>query len=130
MSNFIKLEFISTVQFNGGKTEKVIEEQWINLDYVTNYHPKRMCIFFSGDDHSFMNLTEKGCKDLEAQLGIKADSEDIEKLIDLLDEFVFDDDDCSYDHHGYCQAHGLGEAPCEHTRAKEIINKWKKDKTL
>lgn len=37
-------------------------------------------------------------------------------LIELTDE-----DDCRYDHHGYCQAHSLDTAPCPHSRSKTLI---------
>jgi uncharacterized protein CbrC (UPF0167 family) len=37
-------------------------------------------------------------------------------LIELTDE-----DDCRYDHHGYCQAHSLDTAPCPHSRSRTLI---------
>jgi hypothetical protein len=37
-------------------------------------------------------------------------------LIELTDE-----DDCRYDHHGYCQAHSLDIAPCPHSRSRTLI---------
>jgi hypothetical protein len=39
----------------------------------------------------------------------------------LVDELV-DDEDCCYDHHGYCQAHSLQAKPCPHERAKALLN--------
>ncbi|GHJ21599.1 MULTISPECIES: hypothetical protein [Streptomyces] len=47
-----------------------------------------------------------------------AASEAIEVLRDLVDP-----DDCYYDHHGYCQAHGwFDTAPaCPHARAKKLL---------
>lgn len=39
----------------------------------------------------------------------------------LLVAELTDDDPCRYDHHGYCQAHSLDEAPCPHARAKELL---------
>lgn len=30
-------------------------------------------------------------------------------------------DECWYDHHGYCQAHGLQDAPCPHERARALL---------
>lgn len=41
-------------------------------------------------------------------------------LTEILEELV-DDDPCWYDHHGYCQAHWLHEAPCPVERAKEFL---------
>lgn len=34
-----------------------------------------------------------------------------------------DDDECWFDHHGYCQAHGwmTTETPCPHARARELL---------
>ena len=37
-------------------------------------------------------------------------------LIELTDE-----DDCRYDHHGYCQAHSLDIVPCPHSRSRTLI---------
>ncbi len=44
-------------------------------------------------------------------------------LLDLVRDFV-DPDPCSFDHHGYCQAHGwTGTTPrCPHARAKEMLD--------
>lgn len=36
-----------------------------------------------------------------------------------------DSDECSYDHHGLCQAHSLQEKPCPHERAKKEIDDGK-----
>jgi hypothetical protein len=44
-------------------------------------------------------------------------------LIDLVRDFL-DPDPCSFDHHGYCQAHGyLGGEPgsCPHGRARKLL---------
>ena len=43
-------------------------------------------------------------------------------LVELLRDFT-DPDPCSFDHHGYCQAHGwlTGERPCPHDRAKRLL---------
>ena len=41
-------------------------------------------------------------------------------LLSLLKEFV-DDEECHYDHHGFCQTHLGGEYPCEFTRAREVL---------
>ncbi|MDN3244117.1 hypothetical protein [Streptomyces sp. ZSW22] len=44
-------------------------------------------------------------------------------LLDLVRDFL-DPDPCSFDHHGYCQAHGyLGGEPmsCPHGRAKKLL---------
>ncbi len=44
-------------------------------------------------------------------------------LLDLVRDFV-DPDPCSFDHHGYCQAHGWldTEPRCPHARAKEMLD--------
>jgi hypothetical protein len=44
------------------------------------------------------------------------------ELLELLADFV-DPDPCSYDHHGYCQAHWWFETDpaCPHARAKALI---------
>ena len=45
-----------------------------------------------------------------------------ESLYELLDEVVEPmDDDCSYDHHGYCQSHFLHDNPCPYARAKALV---------
>jgi hypothetical protein len=33
---------------------------------------------------------------------------------------LIDDDDCLYDHHGYCQTHALYKNPCPYERAKAL----------
>ena len=37
---------------------------------------------------------------------------------------LYDEDDCSFDHHGYCQAHGWFaiDPKCPHQRAKEYLS--------
>ena len=45
---------------------------------------------------------------------------EIERLRGLLGEIV-DDEDCQYDHHGYCQTHNLGERPCVFERARQEV---------
>jgi hypothetical protein len=30
------------------------------------------------------------------------------------------DEECSYDHHGYCQSHGLSERPCFMERGRSL----------
>ena len=46
----------------------------------------------------------------------------MEALIIMRD--LTDDDDCHYDHHGYCQAHGwLTDGVCPHKRSKELLTK-------
>lgn len=54
----------------------------------------------------------------EAVLAI-VERDQVAPLRALIGEFI-DPDPCSYDHHGYCQAHGLDPAPCPHQRAKEL----------
>lgn len=45
-----------------------------------------------------------------------------EKYLELIEDFIFENDDCSYDHHALCQAHNLDKYPCPHQRAKELLN--------
>ena len=42
----------------------------------------------------------------------------------LVEDFL-DPDPCSYDHHGYCQAHGWFETepPCPHKRARALLER-------
>jgi hypothetical protein len=44
----------------------------------------------------------------------------IEALRELLAKLV-DEDPCQFDHHGYCQAHGLDAPPCPHQVAKVLL---------
>jgi hypothetical protein len=46
----------------------------------------------------------------------------------LAADFVVDEDDCWFDHHGGCQAHGYlslepGEL-CPHAEAKQLLAEW------
>ena len=44
------------------------------------------------------------------------------RLLELVSDFIFDDDPCFHDHHGYCQAHGwFCTDPCPHKRARAAI---------
>lgn len=48
-----------------------------------------------------------------------------EKEIEGLREIMFDlidNEECVYDHHGYCQTHNLGENPCANERANKALN--------
>ena len=45
-----------------------------------------------------------------------------DELLELLAAIV-DEDPCQYDHHGYCQSHGLFSKPCPHERVNAIL-KW------
>ncbi len=60
--------------------------------------------------------------------------EDIPDLLDALEQSqaeaarlralvgeLLDPDPCEYDHHGYCQTHGLSEQPCPHERGKALL---------
>lgn len=49
-----------------------------------------------------------------------ADAQD--RTIRLLQDFI-DPDECWYDHHGYCQAHGWfdTEPACPHARARKLL---------
>lgn len=42
----------------------------------------------------------------------------LERAMSIIAELVHDNDDCFYDHHGNCQAHGESPNPCPHARAK------------
>ena len=44
-------------------------------------------------------------------------------LIEILELFI-DDEECRFDHHGYCQEHGVTE-PCRNQAAKDLIAKIK-----
>lgn len=44
-------------------------------------------------------------------------------LYEVLKDMV-DENDCSFDHHGYCQEHGWSdESECPNSRAKKVIAK-------
>ena len=45
-----------------------------------------------------------------------------EAYLALLAELTHPDDECVYDHHGYCQTHDLADRPCPHSRAKRLIS--------
>lgn len=47
---------------------------------------------------------------------------DARRIVDLLRDLT-DPDPCTFDHHGYCQAHGwmATEPRCPHARAKEML---------
>ena len=52
------------------------------------------------------------------------------KLIDTLAELLethTDDDECSFDHHGYCQTH-FGDNPCRNVLAKHVLDEVKKSR--
>jgi hypothetical protein len=44
-------------------------------------------------------------------------------LLDVIRDLT-DPDECDYDHHGYCQAHGWFETDptCPHARAKQVLS--------
>ncbi len=44
----------------------------------------------------------------------------LEVAVPLLEAYV-NDEPCALNHHGYCQNHGLSEAPCINTRSKEFL---------
>ena len=46
------------------------------------------------------------------------------ELADVLESFT-DDDECRFDHHGYCQTHfgGTYEGKCRNVYAKELLEK-------
>ena len=50
----------------------------------------------------------------------QVDSKLAEALV-MLEQFIWTEDPCEYDHHGYCQAHNLGSSPCSHARAKRLL---------
>lgn len=53
---------------------------------------------------------------------IRTVGEAVMPLIELIEELT-DPSPCCYDHHGYCQAHSLHEAPCPHERAKQLLDR-------
>ena len=66
------------------------------------------------------SLNQCGCDSFDQQLIDCSDCTELRRLItDLTDP-----DPCSFDHHGYCQAHGWFdvEPKCPHARAKELID--------
>ena len=56
----------------------------------------------------FLNLRTQAC---QAEL-----NEALHLIADLTSN-----EDCWYDHHGYCQAHNLDDAPCPHERARKAL---------
>jgi hypothetical protein len=44
--------------------------------------------------------------------------------LDILADLIDAEEDCRYDHHGFCQMHGLRERPCAHERAKKLLLKY------
>jgi hypothetical protein len=54
---------------------------------------------------------------------IKSEEEEIEHVISILQD-MYDEEECWYDHHGYCQAHNwFGETLCPHKRAQEYLER-------
>jgi len=45
------------------------------------------------------------------------------ELLEALEALV-DDEECRFDHHGYCQTHNLSN-PCDMQRAREVITRAK-----
>jgi hypothetical protein len=45
-------------------------------------------------------------------------------LRDALENFI-DDEECDFDHHGYCQTHGPGPIACHMALAREVLEKCK-----
>jgi len=46
----------------------------------------------------------------------------MDELYDLIDALI-DEDECSFDHHGHCQAHSYFGEPgqCPHNKAKKVL---------
>ncbi len=85
----------------------VAEEFWFGRDFWTvgpHVDPY-------GDDR----VAVTGSSESDARL-VAAAPDLLAILIRLVDE-----DDCRYDHHGYCQTHNLGEQPCPHEQAKPLL---------
>jgi hypothetical protein len=57
----------------------------------------------------------------ESRAGWFLSVEEYDRLVALIRDLT-DPDDCWFDHHGYCQAHGWMETDprCPHARAKEL----------
>lgn len=75
-------------------------------------------VFLATPTGSIAEIDAGMAKALVAVLAI-VERDQVAPLRALIGEFI-DPDPCSYDHHGYCQAHGLDPAPCPHQRAKEL----------
>jgi len=54
---------------------------------------------------------------------------DILKIAIQLLEMLADEDECEYDHHGYCQVHGWmdSEVECPHKQVKQFLEMMKED---
>jgi len=54
----------------------------------------------------------------------------LNEAISIINDLV-DNEPCSYDHHGHCQAHGWPhfDPPCPHARAKKFIKKYSSRKS-
>lgn len=61
-----------------------------------------------------LTLTEPDLREL------LADVEHLRAARQLLAHFV-DDEPCILDQHGYCQNHGLSEAPCRNAEARRLL---------
>ena len=46
--------------------------------------------------------------------------QEIQRLKEIIDD-LYDEDECEYDHHGYCQTHNwFNSSTCPHKRIKEL----------
>lgn len=48
------------------------------------------------------------------------DANVLAEALSLLRALV-DPSECRYDHHGYCQTHTLDDAPCPHSRGRDLL---------
>lgn len=72
-------------------------------------------------------------EELETIASKSAEEKDkkLSELVQLLESYL-DDDECSFDHHGYCQTHFGGSEPgkCRNTVAKEVVSSLSQPKDL
>jgi len=76
----------------------------------------------SGPDTEWLIAEVERLRDGSEYWGMNQElTEQIATLRTLVDDLT-DPDDCQYDHHGYCQAHGWMETDpsCPHKRAKAL----------
>lgn len=56
-------------------------------------------------------------------------TEAIKEAADIISDFV-DDNECCFDHHGYCQQHGwMEKSECINSRAKKWLAKYQSTPT-
>lgn len=76
-------------------------------------------VFLEGDVMNLIERLRSWRKDDAAGAADEA-ADRIEELEAALRSLI-DDEPCWYDHHGYCQAHGLS-SPCEMAEARKLLD--------